>query len=244
MSTLTISQLARRSGVPATTLRYYERVGVMPAATRSEAGYRLYDEAAMARLAFIQRAKALGVDLDEMSALVRLWDGEECAPVQECLRDMVHAKRATTRQRLVELTQLARDLDAVRDSIGDATCGPDCACVAPTPAAAERAEPTIVPERLVGAACSLNGEEMRERLTEWRALRDRAVDVDRIDGGVRIALAADEPIGAVADLVATESECCAFYTFALTIDGSARSLDISAGPQGEPAVRALIGLEQ
>jgi len=63
MSTLTISQLARRSGVPASTLRYYEKVGVLPAASRTDSGYRLYDEDALARLTFVQRAKALGIEL-------------------------------------------------------------------------------------------------------------------------------------------------------------------------------------
>jgi MerR family copper efflux transcriptional regulator len=72
MSTLTISQLARRSGVPPSTLRYYEKVGVMPAPARSPAGYRLYDDDALARLAFVQRAKALGVELDDLADLVRL----------------------------------------------------------------------------------------------------------------------------------------------------------------------------
>lgn len=90
MNTLTISQLARRSGVPASTLRYYEKVGVLPRATRSDSGYRLYGEDALARLAFVQRAKALGIELDDLADLVRLWDGDECAPVQARLRAMVH----------------------------------------------------------------------------------------------------------------------------------------------------------
>ena len=71
MNTLTISQLARRSGVPASTLRYYEKVGVIPPATRNGSGYRLYDEQALARLAFVQRTKALGVELDDLADLVR-----------------------------------------------------------------------------------------------------------------------------------------------------------------------------
>ena len=243
MSTLNISQLARRTCVPATTLRYYEKIGVMPATSRSGSGYRLYDEAALARVAFIQRAKALGVELEDMADLVRLWDGDECAPVQERLREMVHAKRSTTRQLLDELTHLAADLDAVGASIGDAACGPDCACVAPSTTIASTALP-IAPERLIGAACTLNSEEVRDRLKEWRALRDRAASVEPIAGGVRLSLATDEPVGPVAHLVAKESECCSFYTFTLTIDGPTRRLGISAGPGGEPAVRALIGLDQ
>nr|MBA3739752.1 MerR family transcriptional regulator [Chloroflexota bacterium] len=178
MTTLTISQLARRSGVPATTLRYYEKVGVIPAATRSDAGYRLYDDAAVARLAFVQRAKALGIELDDLADLVRLWDGEGCAPVQERLRAMVHDQRTATHQRMEELTKLAADLDAVGASIGDAACGPDCACLQPV--AESASEPPVVSERLIGAACTLDATQLRERLREWRELRDRATSVEPI----------------------------------------------------------------
>lgn len=241
MTSLTISQLARRSGVPATTLRYYEKVGVIPAPTRSSSGYRLYDEQALARLAFVQRAKALGVELEDLADLVRLWDGAECAPVQDRLRALVHEQRAATRERLDELSQLAADLDAVGATIGDAACGPDCACVRPLALGAS--ELPMAPERLIGAACTLNSDEMRERLAEWRSLRDRATSVEDLPGGARLTLAVGEPMGPIADLVARESECCAFYTFDLRIDGPVRQLDVSAGPGGDPAVRALLGLE-
>jgi len=242
MNSLTISQLARRSGVPASTLRYYERVGVIPPASRSDAGYRLYDEAALARLAFVQRAKGLGVELDDLADLVRLWDGAECAPVQRRLRSMVHEQRAATRDRLEDLTQLASDLDAVGAAIGDAACGPDCACVRPL--ATTASEERMTPERLIGAACSLNSDEMRKRLVEWRGLRDRATSIEPLAGGARLGFDATEPVRPIADLVSRESGCCAFYTFTLRIDGPTRQLDISAGAGGEPAVRALVGLEQ
>jgi len=50
----------------------HEKVGVIPPATRSDSGYRLYDEQSLARLAFVQRAKALGVELDDLADLVVL----------------------------------------------------------------------------------------------------------------------------------------------------------------------------
>lgn len=193
-------------------------------------------------LAFVQRAKTLGVELDDLADLVRLWDGAECAPVQVRLRSLVHAQRAATRARLEELTQLTADLDAVSASIGDAACGPDCACVEPVATAA--AELPLVPERLIGAACTLNSDEMRERLAEWRGLRDRATSIEELPGGARLTFDPAEPAGPIADLVSRESECCAFYTFTLRIDGPTRQLDISAGAGGEPAVRALIGIDR
>jgi DNA-binding transcriptional MerR regulator len=242
MNTLTISQLAGRSGVPATTLRYYEKVGVLPQAPRSDSGYRHYGEDAVARIAFVQRAKALGVELDDLADLVRLWDGEECAPVQERLRALVHTQRTATRTRLEELTQLAADLDVVGASIGDGACGPDCACLQSVAPAAP--EPPVAPERLIGASCTLSSEEMRERLAEWRGVRDRATAIESGSKGARLAFHPAEPVAPIADLVGRESECCAFYTFTLRVDGPARELEISAGAGGLPAVRALLGLQQ
>jgi hypothetical protein len=98
-------------------------------------------------------------------------------------------------------------------------------------------------DRLIGAACTLSEEDLRKRVAEWRALRERATAVEDLDGGVALTLAADEPIVPVADLVAREAECCPFYTFDLRIDGPARQLDITAGTGGEPAVRALLGID-
>lgn len=97
-----------------------------------------------------------------------------------------------------------------------------------------------MPERLIGAACTLNSDEMRERLAEWRGLRDRATSIEALPGGARLSLDTGEPVGPIADLAARESECCGFYTFTLRIDGLVRQLDISAGAGGEPAVRALV----
>jgi MerR family copper efflux transcriptional regulator len=242
MTTLTISQLARRSGVPATTLRYYERIGILPAPARTDAGYRRYDQAAEARLAFVQRAKSLGIELDDIAELVRLWDGEDCGPVQEQLRAKVHDQRTAAARRLDELTQLAADLDAVAATIGafDA-CGPNCACVRPTQA---QGGLPMAAERMIGAACTLDTAELKQRLADWRALRDRATQLEPISGGARLSFAVDEPLEPIARLAALESDCCAFYSFTLRVDGPARQLEISAGGGGEPAVHALLGIDR
>lgn len=240
MNTMTISQLARRSGVPATTLRYYEQAGVLPQPARTDSGYRRYDEGALARVAFLRRAKALGIELGDVAELVRLWDGDRCEPVQERLVANVHEQRAATRRRLDELTQLAADLDRVGASIGATdTCGPDCACMG-SPAPTQDA---TTPDRMIDAACTLDAPDLPQRLADWRSLRDRATAINAVAGGVRLRLAADEPMDAVARLVALESECCAFYRFTIGVDGPARALTIDAGPDGESAVRALLGLD-
>ena len=97
-------------------------------------------------------------------------------------------------------------------------------------------------DRLQGACCTLDATEMPARLKEWSDLRDRSLGTRSIDGGVSLTLAASEPMGQVADLVARESECCAFYTFTLRVDGQGRELRITAGEGREIAVQALLGV--
>lgn len=60
-----IKDVADRSGFSAVTLRYDEQIGLLPESARTAAGYRLYDDDALERLAFIARAKQLGCSLDE-----------------------------------------------------------------------------------------------------------------------------------------------------------------------------------
>ena len=99
-------------------------------------------------------------------------------------------------------------------------------------------------ERLIGAACTLDSTALRARLMEWQSLRQRSTAMEPLPGGARLVLDGAEPVADVADLVARESDCCPFYTFALRVDGPTRHLDITAGAGGEPAVLALIGAER
>lgn len=80
---LRIADVSRRSGFTPATLRYYEEIGLLPPPTRTDAGYRIYDERSVERLAFIARAKQLGCTLGEIADLTIAWDGGECGPVQD-----------------------------------------------------------------------------------------------------------------------------------------------------------------
>src|SRR5437016_4506585 len=80
-TTYKIAEVARRSGFNPSTLRYYEELGLVPPAGRTPAGYRLYDDSSLARLAFIARAKQLGCTLEEITDLVVAWEGERCEPI-------------------------------------------------------------------------------------------------------------------------------------------------------------------
>lgn len=98
--------------------------------------------------------------------------------------------------------------------------------------------------RLIGAACALGTNEMRERLRTWRQVRDTATSIEVIPGGVKLAFGPDQPVGWIAELMSLESECCPFYSFDLRIDGPTRYLEVSAGAGGDPAVTALLGLDE
>jgi DNA-binding transcriptional MerR regulator len=140
MSTFTIGEIAERSGFSTSALRYYEGIGLVPPATRTAAGYRLYDDDTLTRLTFIARAKHLGCSLEEISDLVGIWDGERCGPVQRRFHALVTTKLAETQRQIDELTALADQLrGAALRLAGPATDGPcsaDCACLALEGAAA------------------------------------------------------------------------------------------------------------
>jgi MerR family copper efflux transcriptional regulator len=129
----TIGQIAEQSGFSTSALRYYEGVGLLVPAGRSEAGYRLYDDADVARLAFIARAKQLGCSLEDIATLVSIWQGERCGPVQLQFHELVSNKINETERQIAELTAFRDQLrHAAAQLAGPATDGPcsdSCACM-------------------------------------------------------------------------------------------------------------------
>ena len=75
MDALTIGNLSKQSGVNIETIRYYEKIGVMPAPGRSAGGFRIYEPDHLKRLSFVRRGRLLGFSLDEIRSLLRLVDG-------------------------------------------------------------------------------------------------------------------------------------------------------------------------
>ncbi|MGE3621959.1 MAG: MerR family transcriptional regulator [Acidimicrobiia bacterium] len=132
MGTYTIGEAAERSGFSASALRYYEDIGLVEPATRSDAGYRLYDDGSLGRLAFVARAKQLGCTLEEITALVGIWDGQRCGPVQRRFHRLVTGKLEAADRQIAELTALRAQLaEAAAHLAGPATDGPcdeGCAC--------------------------------------------------------------------------------------------------------------------
>ena len=85
----TIGQLANAAGVPTSTVRYYERVGLVKPAARSEGNYRLYGEEALERLRFIRAAQTTGFALDDVPVMLghRHASAASCREVQGLIED-------------------------------------------------------------------------------------------------------------------------------------------------------------
>lgn len=105
---LSIGLVARRTGATVPTVRYYEDIGLLPPAARTEAGQRSYDEAAIRRLIFIRRCREFGFSIEQVRDLVGLVDEPDrpCAEV----RDIAAAHLAQVRQKLEELKALEASL--------------------------------------------------------------------------------------------------------------------------------------
>ena len=136
MSTYRIAEVADRSGFTPATLRYYEDIGLVRPAGRTDAGYRLYDDDSLTRLRFIARAKQLGCTLDEIAELSQVWDGGRCAPLQERLRATVAAKVVESRRQIAELTVLTADLQRAAAGLAvsaTGACDDTCGCLTDGP---------------------------------------------------------------------------------------------------------------
>ena len=106
--TLTISALAGSLGLSADTLRYYERLGLLPRAERTATGYRLYGEDAVERLNFICAAKRTGLRLADIKELLDVRDRGQC-PCGHT-RDLVE-------RRLAEVEAEIQQLSGVRSQL-------------------------------------------------------------------------------------------------------------------------------
>lgn len=108
---ITIGDLGKATGTRVETIRYYERVGLLPAPPRTQGNYRSYGQAELARLSFIRRGRDLGFSLDQVRALLDLsGDGQrDCASIDAIAR--LHL--AEVERKLADLTALRRELKAV-----------------------------------------------------------------------------------------------------------------------------------
>jgi len=106
-----IGELARAAGVSEDTLRYYERLGLLPRAQRSHGGYRLFDRSAADRIAFIRKARVLGLTLEEVREVLRI-AADGTAPCEHV--------RAALSTRLREIDTSIEELQSLRRTLARA----------------------------------------------------------------------------------------------------------------------------
>lgn len=108
MSVFRIGQVAKRAGVTVETIRFYESEALIPAAPRTESGYRQYSPETIRRVRFIQRAKELGFSLKDIRALLTLRgeSGSTCADVKA----QALQKMADVEEKIIDLTRISRAL--------------------------------------------------------------------------------------------------------------------------------------
>jgi DNA-binding transcriptional MerR regulator len=247
-TTFQIAEVAQRSGFTAATLRYYEDIGLLAPAGRTDAGYRIYDETSLERLRFIARAKQLGCSLDEIAWLTAAWDGGRCGPVQERLRAVVEAKLGDAHTRIAELTTLAADLRAAARVLSanpvDGPCDDTCGCTtdAALPSVSTAAVvPLIAKTDATPIACTLGAGEMSSRLDEWNALLHNVVARRALTDGLRLEFRSGTDVAEIARLAAAEQSCCRFFDFALVIDARGIALEVHAPADGRPVLASLFG---
>ena len=108
MRALRIGEVAKQSDVGIETIRYYERQGLLAEPDRRPSGYRQYDEAVVARLQFIRRAKELGFTLAEIKELLGLWFDVRTKCVQV---------RQRAEQKIVNIEDKVRSLQKMKRSL-------------------------------------------------------------------------------------------------------------------------------
>jgi MerR family transcriptional regulator, mercuric resistance operon regulatory protein len=104
------AELARRTGCNLETVRYYEKIGLLPEPPRTAAGYRAYSEGDVRRLRFILRGRELGFSIDEMRGFLALVDGgkETCAEV----KTRTERHLADVRAKIADLKRIEKVLAA------------------------------------------------------------------------------------------------------------------------------------
>jgi MerR family copper efflux transcriptional regulator len=120
---MNIGEIAARSGMPPKTIRYYESVGLIEPAARTDSGYRTYDERDLRILRFIHRARDLGFSVKAVSELLALWRDPRrtSAEVKELAREHV----GDIDRKIAELQAMRRAvLDLMDRCHGDER--PDC----------------------------------------------------------------------------------------------------------------------
>ena len=114
MTAYRIGEVTRRLGMSADTLRYYEKIGLLPRVARNGSGLRCYDRADLARLRFIQRARLMNFSLNEIRNLLQFRSDPLVSKAQ--VREFTRRKLDDIGARVHALQALRQELDLLMDS--------------------------------------------------------------------------------------------------------------------------------
>lgn len=242
--------------MPASTLRYYESVGLL-SAQRTPGGYRVYDGAAVDRLAFIGAAKRVGLPLTEIGELLQVWDRGACADVRRRLRPMMATRLDEVVTRTADLQLFAESLQAALthlDALPDRTSPCDAACtflLAPIGPGvgtlrddhggnvAENSRPTVADPDY---CCTATAAEYRDRSQRWRTLLSEATSQDVTAS--RIGLRLPMHFGSqVAELAAAEQQCCPFLSITMAFRAGQLDVEVQVPPEAAAVLAELFGVE-
>ena len=123
---VTIGRLSKRTGCNIETIRYYERIGLLPKPPRTEGGHRLYKNEHIKRLTFVRRSRELGFTLDEVKELLNLVDGGDYTCGEVLTLTAQHLNEV--RQKIKDLRRLEKTLKTI---VADCQGGevPECPIV-------------------------------------------------------------------------------------------------------------------
>ncbi|MGE0762972.1 MAG: Cu(I)-responsive transcriptional regulator [Bdellovibrionales bacterium] len=120
---MNIGEAAKASGVNAKLIRHYESIGIIPKASRSDSGYRIYNETDVGILTFVRRARRLGFSMKEIKKLVSLWRNRSRASADVKALALAHVKEME--QKIDELQAMVKTLrHLAKNCHGDHR--PDC----------------------------------------------------------------------------------------------------------------------
>jgi DNA-binding transcriptional MerR regulator len=131
-----ISQLAEQAGVPVSTVRYYERIGLLGSPSRSASGYRDYDEDASTQLLFVARSRRLGLTCDQVAELLPVWAGVDCVSAHTRIGTLIDDKQVEIAARVAELSAFAAQLEDAKAMLEASPppqeCCDDLTCCVPS----------------------------------------------------------------------------------------------------------------
>jgi len=217
--------------VAASTVRFYERAGLISPARRAHNGYRMFDESAVNEIVFVQRAKGIGMSLEDIADLMAAWPTGKCQSMQARLRAYVASRIGEVHKQQAEFSAFEHQLQTVLSRLsahdpGPGQCGRGCYCETHLDPAGDEAAPGPKPE-----GCSLDPGALAVRISQWQEMAATATSVEHSSDNVRLVLPPSPgTITTVAALCAAETACCPQAQFLLEVTASQVILTIKAPP--------------